>query len=191
MQLNNNTKYPTLDSLVSSRAKELPEHRFLLHPLYNTAETTAESITYGLFDTHLSCLAHAWASMGRDNAPLIAPKTVVGVFLPSGYTLCVAMFALIRLGAVPFCLSPRNSDEGLKHLLRTEKITTIVTTSIDGVLPRLETILAADTSFDISLLDVSEVSRNDSDTVVSYPSLPEGIIKPVDTVIMQHVSGPK
>jgi acyl-CoA synthetase (AMP-forming)/AMP-acid ligase II len=184
----------TLDALLVSRATESPAHVFLLRPEQDTADTVVQEITHGTFDAHVSRLARAWMAK-QDNGELegspIRPRAVVGVFLPSGYTICAVLFAIIRLGAVPFCLSPRNSDEALKHLVRTGNIVTIVAATDGSLASRVKTLLRDEGDIRVPILEVSKMDLADLPSgtefyKTSYPSLPPGFATELDIAIQQH-----
>lgn len=179
----------TLDSLLISRSTESPNHRFLIRPVKDTANTAVEEITYGIFDAHVSRLAKAWIAQHVDD---LYPKAVVGVFFPSGYTLSAVVFALIRLGVVPFCLSPRNSDEGLKHLVHQGKITMIIASRDNGLASRVKTIFPNDGQLPVQVLevardDLADLPSGNEHGRFSFPRLPAGLVSGHDIVIQQHV----
>ncbi|KAF8875717.1 hypothetical protein CPB84DRAFT_1853179 [Gymnopilus junonius] len=167
----------TLDSLLTFRAEDSPNHRFLIRPVEDTANTAFEEITYGIFDFHVSQLAKAWMieeTAKKPEGSQLRPKAVVGVFFPSGYTLAVVMFALIRLGVVPFCLS--------LETLRKASSTSV------------KTIFQNDDQLRVRILEVarSDLAYCSATTEAgrfSYPQLSPGLISGQDTVVLQHTSG--
>ncbi|KAH6903444.1 hypothetical protein BKA70DRAFT_1300995 [Coprinopsis sp. MPI-PUGE-AT-0042] len=191
----------TLDAVLRAQAALRPQHRFLFRPLQDLPETEVEPITYGIFDAHVSRLASRWADLkqaaGPDSSviepqPAIVPKAVVGVLLPSGYTLCVAMFALMRLGAAAFCLSPRNSDEALRHLVKAGNVSIIIAANDaeDNLADRMRSVLKEGdlhaTVIGVGKSDVSDLAQG---PYTPYPPVPEGTITKKDIAIQQHTSG--
>lgn len=187
----------TLDAVLVSRTTETPLHRFLLRPEHNTIDTPAQEVTYGTFDAHVSRLARTWMNAqadGKLERNVIIPRAIVGVFLPSGYTLCTVLFALIRLGAVPFCISPRNSDEALKHLVRTGNVVAIVANTDNSLASRIKMLLQTEAHLHVPVLEVSDKDVSDLPSGTefhrgSYPSVTSGVLTGKDIVIQQHVRG--
>lgn len=182
----------TLDSVLASRAHSEPNQRFLLRPEHDSIDTDAQPITYGIFDGHVSRLARKWTL--DEQASVIRPRAVVGVFFPSGYTLAAVMFALLRLGAVPFCISIRNSDEAVRHLVKVGNVSAIVAAKENGLYERIWTTLqcSGDSGIPIFAVEKNELQDPPSDVEKAenpFPSLPFGTISGDDTAIMQHTSG--
>ncbi|KZT24135.1 acetyl-CoA synthetase-like protein [Neolentinus lepideus HHB14362 ss-1] len=182
----------TLDSILVSRALNEPNHRFLLRPEKDSLDTSAQPITYGTFDAHVGRLARKWTS--DERASIIRPRTVVGVFFPSGYTLAAVMFALMRLGAVPFCISIRNSDEAIRHLLKVGHVVAMVASKDDRLSERIAPIVELEGNAPIPLLEVEKCELQDMHLTlesgkISFPPLPPGAISVDDAAIMQHTSG--
>ncbi|KAF9263047.1 acetyl-CoA synthetase-like protein [Marasmius fiardii PR-910] len=176
----------TLDTILLSRTHECPSHRFLYRPVHDTADTDVEEITYSIFNKHVSMLARKFTTSFPD---LLKTKSIVGVLFPSGYPVAVTMFALIRLGVVPFCLSPRNSDEALSHLIKTGAAVAAVAYVDAGLSARLKEVLAKD-GIELPILEVSkqELAKLDIEEE-EYPPLPEGVIDITDAAMQQHTSG--
>ncbi|KAG2024013.1 hypothetical protein CC2G_001614 [Coprinopsis cinerea AmutBmut pab1-1] len=127
-----------------------------------------------------------------DSVPLITPRSIVGVYLPSGYTLCVVIFALIRLGAIPFCLSPRNSDEALRHLITKGNVSAVIAANDadEGLAGRMRSVLK-EGSLDVRVIDVERKDVQDipRGPYPSYPPLPHGTVRGRDIALQQHTSG--
>ncbi|TFK49584.1 acetyl-CoA synthetase-like protein [Heliocybe sulcata] len=179
----------TLDSLLVSRAAVEPNHRFLLCPIEDSIETPVQPITYSEFDTHVSILARKW--MSNTWSSIVRPRAVVGIFFPSGYTLAIVMFALMRLGAVPFCISIRNSDEAIRHLVKAENVSAIVASKDGQLSQRIATVLQLLDEGPIPLDEIgkSEQLLSQESMGMSLQPLPPGTISADDTAIIQHTSG--
>ncbi|KAH8100412.1 hypothetical protein BXZ70DRAFT_893661 [Cristinia sonorae] len=186
----------TLDAVLLARVAESPDHRFLFRPEHNDRETPVQSISYSIFDAHVSRLARLWVAHrlpGHDE-PLIQPNSVVGVFFPSGYTICTVIFSVLRLGGTPFCLSVRNSDDALRHLVRTGNVVAIIASTEHGYAERIKAVINEQGGLDKTILELStdvvaDLTPLDAYKEGSYPALAAGIISGKSIAIQQHTSG--
>jgi acyl-CoA synthetase (AMP-forming)/AMP-acid ligase II len=174
-----------------ARTQAEPKHRFLFVPVQDTASTDVRPITYGTFDSHVSRLAHRWST--DDTAiKVIGPRAIVGVFFPSCYTLAAVMFSLLRLGVVPFCISPRNSDEALKHLINKGNVVAMIAAKDGGLDERLRDLLQTRGTLDVPVFSVASAEVADTPCEDapkdSFPPLPSAVISGQDIALMQHVS---
>ncbi len=182
----------SLDEILINHALESPFHRFLLRPVYDDVDTPVEGVTYGVFNMHVSRLVRTWSTeRTASGAQLIQPRDVVGVFFPSGYTLCVVLFAILRLGAIPFCISPRNSDPALRYLIQKGNVAAIIAAVDDNLLSRLQDSLSHHDESSAAGVPILGVARSE---LADLPTPSESQYFPLlcsgtgdDVAIQQHV----
>ncbi|KAG2024008.1 peptide synthetase, variant 2 [Coprinopsis cinerea AmutBmut pab1-1] len=184
----------TLDDLLLWRLLLSPDRRVFLRPRTNVANTKVDPITYRDLELHtfeggdLNNQDNANDHTSDSGSKLIAPRSLVGLCLPSQYVFAVAVFALIRLGAVPVCLSPTNSDEVLEHLAKEAGVSAVISVNdTHGQLgDRLRRIPNGAMIINVESRDVSDLCISEYSP---YPRLKYGSISGDDIAIVLHTSG--
>src|SRR5690625_2240479 len=107
-----------LDTILTDAARRRPRHRAVLD------DTTA--LTYAELDAAADRLAAGLAGAG------ITPGDRVLLQLPNGCRFVVALFALLRAGAVPVLCLPGHRRADLAHFLEVSGATTLVIADTAG-----------------------------------------------------------